>query len=431
MRTTIMRLWMGGLSAAAVLGFNVTGAFGACTTTVNSIDSFICCVNENVKAGGNVSNAVQCLPPGCSVTLTMSNQSAQAACTLGTCQLPRVLLTCPGPGPDLFFRPSFLLCPQDSGTAPNYGMDRVELGEDVEDGDGDMLMADVPFAPGHVALPFDEDEVKNNTDNDKSCNDESIGCHKAGTDDGDFATSEPIDPFGNPIGGIGINGADYIISTDEECKEAEPDESMFTAQNLSDICTCIKDNRAAILAAAGDDAEKRMNVLLALCQALSRYQYSHGVCGGVVTPNGGEPPMCPPGCAEAGMNGQFMSGATKFNANIYVSGSTTYPMGPDPTYTFDERTGVMSVHDTVTGNTIAGPVYTSAELMSSGGGNYTLEATATVKVNGTPTMVDFTATKTGTVVTYSIKRASDMTVLSSGTGVAGKSWFTEGFGAPN
>ncbi len=430
MRTTILRLWMGGLSAAAVLGFNLSGAFGACTTPVNSIDSFICCVNATVPAGGNVSQAVQCLPPGCSITLTMSDQSAQAACTLGMCQLPRVLLTCPGPANGQYFRPSFLLCPQDSGTSPEFGIDRIELGEDTAN--GDMIMADVPFPPGHVPVPFDNSvkSMENMGNGTKGCNDTSIGCHASGMAQGTLDTSQMIDPFGDPIGKDSVDGADYIISTDDQCREANPDTSKFMPQNLADICNCIKNNRAQIATDAGADAEKRMNVLLTLCRALSGYQYSRGVCGGVQVPNGGAAPMCPPGCAEAGMNGQFMSGATKFSANIYVSGSTTYPGGPNPTYTYDERSGVMSVHDTVTGNTIAGPVYTSAELMSSGGGNYTLDATATVKVNGTPTMVDFTASKTGTAISYSIKRASDSTVLSSGTGVAGKSWFTVGFAPP-
>jgi len=418
-----MRFWVGGLSAVAVLGFNVAGANGACTTPVNSIDSFVCCVNSTVPAGGNVSNAVQCLPPGCSITLTMSAQSAQKACTLGTCQLPRVLLNCPGPAAGLSFRPSFLLCPSDSGAAPEFGMDRVELGEDTES--GDLIMADVPFPPGHVPVPFDNSVKSMVTDNGgtKGCNDESIGCHANGTPQGNLETSKPIDPFDNP---------NDIISTDEECKEADP-EAPNTEQSLADICKCIGDNRPQIIAdakTAGEPFEKNMNVLLGLCRALSTYQNQHGVCGGVA-PNRPTPPLCPPACAEAGVNGRFSQSAQTFPANVYVTGSTTYPSGTNPTYTYVQPGGIVSVNDPVTGNAINGSAITSAEMTSQGGGNYTLIGSASVNVNGTRTPVNFTATKSGNTVSYQIKRASDNAVLSSGTGVSGKSWFGLGFAPPN
>jgi hypothetical protein len=426
-----MRFWMGGLSAAAVFGFNANGALAACPMPVNSIDSFICCVNSKVPAGGNVSNAVQCLPPGCSVTLTMSDQSAQAACTLGTCQLPRVLLTCPGPAPGRSFRPSFLLCPQDSGTAPEFGMDRVELGEDTAN--GDMIMADVPFPPGHVPVPFD-DSVKsmdNGGSGTKSCNDTSIGCHASGMPQGMLDTSKPIDPFGNPIGKDSINGSDYIISTDDECKEASPDTTKFMPQALADICSCIATNRAQIAAdATPGEFEKKMNVLLALCQALKNYQYSRGVCGGVFVPNGGAPQLCPPSCSESGINGRFSQSSQSFPVNISVTGATTYPAGSNPTYTYVQPNGIIGVADPVTGNTITGSAFTSAKLASLGGGNFTFNASANVRVNGTLTAADFTVTKTGTTLGYTIKKHSNSQVLSTGTGVPGKSWFAVGFAPP-
>jgi hypothetical protein len=412
-----MRFWMGGLSAAAAFGINVAGAFAACTTPVNSIDSFVCCVNSRVPATGNVSNSVQCLPPGCSITLTMSGASAQAACSLGTCQLPRVILQCPGPAAGQFFRPSFLLCPQDSGSAPDFGINRVEIGEDTAD--GDLIMADVPFPPGHVPVPFDN-SVKSSVGNDKDCN----SCHTAGTPDGDLITSQPIDPFTDNPGAI--------ISTDQECKEANPDTSKFSEQSLADICKCIANNRPQIVAdakAEGTPFEKNMNVLLGLCRALSSYQTQRGVCGGVA-PNQPTPPLCPPACAETGVNGKFSQSAQTFNANIYVTGSTTYPAGVNPTYTYVQPGGIMSVNDPVTGNVISGSAFSSAELASLGSGNFTLTASASVNVNGTRTNVKFTASKTAGVISYQIKRASDNAVLSSGTGVGGKSFFGLGFAPP-
>jgi hypothetical protein len=74
------------------------------------------------------------------VTVTMSPHSAQCACTLGGCQLPRLIFDCPGlqngPGPPkdgLRFRPSFLLCPVDSVDAGgSFGIDRIEIGQDNE-----------------------------------------------------------------------------------------------------------------------------------------------------------------------------------------------------------------------------------------------------------------------------------------------------------
>ncbi|HVN39529.1 MAG TPA: hypothetical protein VMW19_15305 [Myxococcota bacterium] len=63
---------------------------------VRSIEGFVECLN-NRAVGGDITDAVQCLPPGCTMTLTRSEGSAQPACSVGGCDLPRVLLNCPGP----------------------------------------------------------------------------------------------------------------------------------------------------------------------------------------------------------------------------------------------------------------------------------------------------------------------------------------------
>src|SRR5690242_1899653 len=67
---------------------------------VNSIESFTNCLNVCLAPPSrevDVSDAVQCLPDRCILTVTMSPHSAQRACTLGGCQLPRLIFDCPGP----------------------------------------------------------------------------------------------------------------------------------------------------------------------------------------------------------------------------------------------------------------------------------------------------------------------------------------------
>src|SRR3990172_5837186 len=88
----------------------------------DAVEAFRVCINEKIKAkkdaGGtpDISDTVQCLPCNCTVTLTMSTRSAQKACFSGgpaNCQLPRVILKCPGPPQ---FEPTYLLCPEGSAT---------------------------------------------------------------------------------------------------------------------------------------------------------------------------------------------------------------------------------------------------------------------------------------------------------------------------
>src|SRR5512146_1100892 len=61
------------------------------------IHSFVACL-KGINST-NVADAVACVPAGCYATVTLSEESAQPACTLrdGT-RLPRVILSCPGSG---------------------------------------------------------------------------------------------------------------------------------------------------------------------------------------------------------------------------------------------------------------------------------------------------------------------------------------------
>src|SRR5262249_35450240 len=101
---------------------------------VKDLKTLIDCLNNNVKGKG-IDAAVDCIPNDCTVTLTVSGNSAQIGCTVGTganqCQMPRVLLTC-GTTPQ--FEPSFTLCP----TAARTGYQRIETCEVVTGTDREM-----------------------------------------------------------------------------------------------------------------------------------------------------------------------------------------------------------------------------------------------------------------------------------------------------
>lgn len=102
-------------------------ALAAAPAYADPLDSFVTCLNST-PSPHTVVNAVACVPSGCSTTVTMSEESAQNACTLrdGT-RLPRVIFSCPDPGGSqtLRFRPSFSLCTQGGVIS------HIELGQDV------------------------------------------------------------------------------------------------------------------------------------------------------------------------------------------------------------------------------------------------------------------------------------------------------------
>src|SRR5262245_11882333 len=190
---------------------------------VRSIEGFVECLN-NRAVGGDVSDAVQCLPPGCTLTLTKSDGSAQPACSFGGCQLPRVLLSCPG-APQ--FQPSFSLCVTDGG------LNRVEIGETVN-AEGHMRMADVHVGPGYAVT--DPASVVSKVTGENSDSADCWTCHQHDPAPvGQDAISEP-EPYS-------IFGKNCVIGTDEPCKEPDAgncnDSENVTAQSLEDVCACI------------------------------------------------------------------------------------------------------------------------------------------------------------------------------------------------
>src|SRR5262245_38926892 len=83
-RNLLRTTWIGSMSLAAVCGVaalpGLTYAIEA--ADVKDIPTFVECLNDKIAAGqdATVADTVQCLPPGCRITLTMSSSSAQPAC---------------------------------------------------------------------------------------------------------------------------------------------------------------------------------------------------------------------------------------------------------------------------------------------------------------------------------------------------------------
>ncbi len=246
--------------------------------SVRDISSFVFCLRQLQGPRSAIDAVKRCMPPGCKVTLTMSTKSAQAACSLGGCQLPRVLFDCPDPRnkkDPKRFRPSFLLCPVDStGGSTHFGTDRIEVGQDRDDvniaaGDnskGGMNMADIPAPPNSDFTSLRVIDVQSSSGaNNKRCN----LCHKsAGTEElpppfPPNLLSKPIDPFGKAQDGSDL--APFIMDTNDMRfmppargsrlmgKDAQrnaitlkgTDDKPLTAQNLEDVCKCINDPQKA------------------------------------------------------------------------------------------------------------------------------------------------------------------------------------------
>lgn len=256
----------------------------------DAIEKFLKCVNDKIDAkkdagGIKISDTVECLPGSCTptLTLTMSEDSAQAACFVGgengtgTCQLPRVIIKCPGP-PQLEF--SYLLCGADSeGAEGVVGGNRVEIGAVVgETGSGTvMVMADVPVPPGKTNKIENVISVGTGTANgrgSKRCN----ACHgdagiKAAV--GDTQLSERIEVFGTTDAPTTARDPSFIIDTDDPkvttAIEGKPLGNLkgvqVMKQTLSEICDCIdKEPTGGTVTAE----------VKALCEALKNYQKKGG-----------------------------------------------------------------------------------------------------------------------------------------------------------
>jgi hypothetical protein len=137
---------------AATVFAGVISAAPAYAAPATTIGAFVGCLN-GLPAGSTVVNAVSCVPDNCQATVTLSPESGQPACTLGTIQLPRVIFSCPGPAstnfPALRFRPSFTLC-----TQPSNLVNHIEVGEDVKRDNTDDFVANIQKMADIVSPPL-------------------------------------------------------------------------------------------------------------------------------------------------------------------------------------------------------------------------------------------------------------------------------------
>ncbi|MDN3514801.1 MAG: hypothetical protein NG747_10420 [Candidatus Brocadia sp.] len=264
----------------------------------DAINKFLECINTKIEekknAGGiNISDTVACLPGSCTVTATMSEDSAQEACFSGgpeKCQLPRVIVKCPGSSESPQMEFSYLLCGTGSVQAGNeIGSNRVEVGAVVgETGSGTvMVMADIPVPPGGTATISDVISVGTNgmsSRGTKRCND----CHgdagiAAGT--GTPQLSERIEVFGTMGAPTTARNPSLIIFTDDSivAKTVETTctrRDLKTTKEFSDICDCIdmlkgteyqvKDAEGKV---KGTVTAEQSTVMAMLCRELEKYQH--------------------------------------------------------------------------------------------------------------------------------------------------------------
>lgn len=401
-------------------------------TPGRDVPSFVACLNQaldstaltnagNPNGFPNVADSVQCLPQGCKMTVTMSEISAQGACAenpndpANRVQLPRVIFSCPGPGPGLRFRPSYSLCPIGFGGANNVtGGNRIEIGEDVVPVAANMKMADVPVKTNVVwntstgatevlsikeAPPF-----VNNAD--KGCN----SCHFAATPGnavtflGQPATtinSKFMDPFG-----IGLTAGKltkvyllpFVIDTTEPNKKNATasvinPKAPATAQSLSQICDAINTK--------GSVNAKKM---LPLCQKLVDYQTTEATrrsCGNG-TSNDGRPLRC------AGINGggTFLENQVTSTVSMDVSGQAK--VNADGTFQFVDMEGGFATFNYGT-RTQATVTTISSLTVAANQGSASGTGIGTVVINGgapATHLVAFSITNIGT---------ADLTVNITGT----------------
>lgn len=413
-----------------------------------SVQSFVDCLNAVGQAGGSdIADTVgPCIPSGCKVVVTMGPTSAQAACTLGGCLLPRVIFECPGPNDHLKFRPSYLLCPINSKAAGNqFGMNRIEAGEDVEKfgnplikkhgadtvpTTGKMKMADIPIPPGQaiattladalsVFIP-DPDNAGDFKDT-KDCN----SCHKQpdppAPRNGDPALSRPIDPFGHNRLTSGVLGNQYIIdvSVNEHRKlvnhrnlpatpKIKGDGTPVVNMTLDKVCECVKANGAAIANQANMDPiaadDRNPNVdpalLLKLCEALAK--------------------KIPRAAAEG--SGEFQYEGTQSLLQLDLTGHSAGSLG---SFTFNDIHGTLTASSSGTGTSIASVVLSSLEATFLGGGDFQITGVGTATVNGTPRSIQFqasqfNATKPTGFATFEIRDVETGEILAQGTSRYGR-----------
>jgi len=419
---------------------------------VRTIEDFVRCLNGRLAGNQDVdiSDSVQCLPKKCTITLTMSNISAQPACNSLHCQLPRVLITCPGPPR---FMPSYLLCFE------NEGSKRIEIGEAI-DAAGNMRMADIHFPEG-VYENISETDILSNND-EKGCNSNGTTCHTEFTPPNTtFKYSKPIDPWveaenGNPNCIIATDRCEpdrQAITEEKECFPPADGSRGVRPESLSEICQCIRDSRQD----PEDPLSRPENEYIEnLCDELEAYQATRGACA-----MAGCPAATGPGCEDLDAPCDPATGATADKA----AGYHCKPVGEElqcvsdcPCRDYDvlgggkflvngavcmvrlqldglvatPNPGEFTDHDAITGQlsafnyltrTLTESVSFSSLTASRTGADFTVMGSGVAHVNGVTTNIEFTATQTGSGASFEVVDADTTELLCGSTGEDGRSAF--------
>jgi|GEM_PF-6967433 len=437
---------------------------------VKTIEDLANCLNDAFEEGEEVTIAdtLQCIPAGCSVTLTMSRSSAQAGCFMGgagdpnppsgvttaetagpepRCQLPRILLDCPGPPP---FMPSYSLCPVGS-VGEAQGSNRIEVGQ-VVDAAGNMRMGDIPVPPGPYE-PLDPADVVSKVDGGqgtKECNQ----CHGNPVQNPVMGDDELSDKLPAAPECVICTDAPGQTAAPGDCqpKTTPPTPRPVEAQCLSEICDCI-DQALAVEGDAHPLDDAQGVVLQKLCRALEAYQERIGVCGSEACP-----PQSGPACEDPGEpcnpidgttaaqstgyscqpteqdefqcisdqvceaysltgGGKFLVGAAVSLVRLEVSGSAA-TTDPDALVDGTDVTATLDAYNYQTRTQVGQLSLTSFELTRAGS-DFEASGTGTALVNGVPTPVHFTASQTGSDVAFELFDANDALLVGT-DGEAGR-----------
>lgn len=258
-----------------------------------TVGKFLECIEAKIKGtttAFDISQTVACLPGSCTVTATMSEDSAQAACFSGgpeKCQLPRVILKCPGP-PLVEF--SYLLCGTGSvAGGSEIGSNRIEMSVAVGTLGTEtvMVMADIPVPLGATTVGTTTDVLSVVPDS-KKCNE----CHKDGNPDAVAGTpqlSKRIEVFGKTRTSERFvpRKPSFIIFTDDcevanKVKGIDLNGGLTKVNKFSEICDCIdmaikngnfvtmKNARGDVI---GEATAAQAAIVSKLCRELEKYQH--------------------------------------------------------------------------------------------------------------------------------------------------------------
>jgi hypothetical protein len=243
-----------------------------------SITGFVTCINtklwdKNKTDPVSIADTVACVPPKCSVIVTMSGRSDQPACAIDipnvNVQFPRVVFSCPGSKADLQLRPSYSLCPE-------RGQHKtLELAEDVKP--GAMVMASVPIQGPKGEPTIDkgkfmkivDNQVKNQPNGNANGNTGTKGCNAChfavgnNETDGNFLLSKPIDP---------LSANAVWRSSNDNLKKYVLFANQGDLSGLGKFCQAIKNNNAALTKAPFGPSAADLAVIISLCGNLTNYK---------------------------------------------------------------------------------------------------------------------------------------------------------------